>query len=235
MKPKILVSTGDWDPVNYVAAVAAAGGDPRAQYLAPGRPTGRRDGRWGEAPMTSLGYAGLLLAGGADVDPSCYGQENRGSVGIDLARDAAEFALLDAFCAAGKPVMGICRGHQVINVWLGGSLIQDLCPALAPVHGGKGGDKVHLILAGEGSLLRRLYGPEFAVNSSHHQSLDQIGRGLTVTARAPDGVVEAVEHDTLPLLGVQFHPERMTGAHARPDTVDGGAIFRAFLDLIEKA
>ena len=223
MKPKILISPGDWDPVNYVAAVAAAGGDPHARYLAP----------------PDLSCDALLLCGGDDVDPARYGQENRGSVGIDPARDEAEFALLDAFCAAGRPVMGICRGHQIINVWLGGSLIQDIGqdigPALAPAHGGEGGDRVHQIRAAEGSLLRRLYGPEFAVNSSHHQALGRLGRGLAVTARSHDGVVEAVEHNTLPLFGVQFHPERMTGARARPDTVDGGAIFRAFLELIEKA
>ena len=71
MKPKILISPGNWDPDNYVAAVAAAGGDPHAQYLAP----------------PDLSCDGLLLCGGDDVDPSCYGQENRGSVGIDLARD----------------------------------------------------------------------------------------------------------------------------------------------------
>lgn len=219
MKPKILISPGDWDPANYMAAVAAAGGDPHAQYLAP----------------PDLSYDGLLLCGGGDVGPSYYGQENCGSMGIDPARDEAEFALLDAFCTAGKPVMGICRGHQVINVWLGGSLIQDLPPDLAPVHGGTGGDKVHPVQAVEGSLLCRLYGPEFSVNSSHHQALGRLGRGLAVTACSTDRVVEAVEHGTFPLFGVQFHPERMTGARARPDAVDGGAIFRAFLDLIEKA
>lgn len=219
MKPKILISTGGGDASNYIAAIEAAGGDADARYL----------------PTPDLSYDGLLLAGGDDIDPARFGEENRGSRDIDPARDRAEFALLDAFCAAGKPVMGICRGHQVINVRLGGSLIQDLCPILAPAHGGEGGDKVHLVTAAEGSLLRRLYGPEFAVNSSHHQALGRLGRGLAVTARSTDGVVEAVEHDALPLISVQFHPERMTGARARPDTVDGGALFRAFLDLIEKA
>ncbi|MFG6352104.1 MAG: gamma-glutamyl-gamma-aminobutyrate hydrolase family protein, partial [Oscillospiraceae bacterium] len=83
-------------------------------------------------------------------------------------------------------------------------------------------------------LLRRLYGPIFAVNSAHHQALGRLGRGLSAAARSKDGVVEAVECDALPLLSIQFHPERMTGALERPDTVDGGLIFRAFLDLVRK-
>ncbi len=85
----------------------------------------------------------------------------------------------------------------------------------------------------EGSLLRRLYGPVFPVNSSHHQGLGQLGRGLAASAWSEAGVIEAVEHASLPLISVQFHPERMTGNLARSDTVDGGAIFRAFLKLCE--
>ena len=218
MKPKILISTGSGTAANYIRAVEAAGGDAHAQYL----------------PAPGPAYAGLLLAGGDDIDPARFGEENHGSWGVDPARDASEFALLDAFCAAGKPVLAICRGHQVVNVWLGGSLIQDLPPALAPAHGGGNGDRVHLVISSEGSLLRRLYGPIFAVNSAHHQALGRLGRGLSAAARSKDGVVEAVECDALPLLSIQFHPERMTGALERPDTVDGGLIFRAFLDLVRK-
>lgn len=91
---------------------------------------------------------------------------------------------------------------------------------------------MHPVRAAEGSLLRRLYGPVFPVNSAHHQALGRLGRGLSVTARSEGGVAEAVEHEALPLIAVQFHPERMTGAKARPDTVDGGAVFRAFLNMI---
>lgn len=217
MKPKILISTGGGDAANYVAAVQAAGGAADAKYL----------------PALDLSYDGLLLAGGGDVDPARFGEGNRGSREIDPARDRAELALLDAFLRAGKPVLAICRGHQVVNVWLGGGLIQDLGPALAPAHGGGEGDRVHSVRAAEGSLLHRLYGPVFAVNSAHHQALGRLGRGLVVTARSADGVAEAVEHNTLPLISVQFHPERMTGAGARPGLVDGGAIFREFLGMIQ--
>ena len=215
MKPKILLSTGGGNPVNYLAAIAAAGGAGTARYL----------------PAPDLSYDGLLLTGGGDADPALFGQENRGSRGIDRARDAAELTLLDAFCGAEKPVLAICRGHQVVNVWLGGALVQDLGPELVPFHQKKEGDQVHPVQAEKGSLLARLYGPVFLVNSSHHQGLGRLGRGLRASAWAEDGVVEAVEHENLPLICVQFHPERMTGALARPDTVDGGGLFRVFLAL----
>lgn len=164
------------------------------------------------------------------MDPSYFGQEDRGSLGIDRDRDQAELALLDAFLGKGKPVLAICRGHQVVNVWLGGDLIQDLGER-NPLHLRMDRDQVHQIRTQPGSFLHRLYGEEFPVNSHHHQAVDRLGRGLRATAYADDGVVEAIEHESFPLIAVQFHPERMTGALARPDTVDGGAIFAAFLAL----
>lgn len=218
MKPNILISTGGGDAANYIAAVEAAGGRGSARYL----------------PWPDQSYDGLLLAGGEDMDPALYGQTNKGSRGIDRARDEAELALLDAFLRAGKPVLAICRGHQVVNVWLGGDLIQDLHPALAPFHGGGDKDRVHPIRAEEGTLLHRLYGPVFSVNSTHHQALGRLGCGLTTAATSEGGAIEAVEHRSLPLISVQFHPERMTGEKARPDTVDGRAIFLAFLDMVHR-
>ena len=217
MRPKILLSTGGGDAANYLAAVEAAGGAGEARYL----------------PAPDLSYDGLILVGGDDMDPALFGQGNTASRGIDRARDEAELALLNVFCAAGRPVLAICRGHQVVNVWLGGDLIQNLSPELVLFHQREEGDQVHPVRAAEGSLLRRLYGPVFPVNSSHHQGLGRLGRGLRVTAWSEGGVMEAVEHESLPLISVQFHPERMTGALARPDTVDGGKIFRSFLELCE--
>ncbi len=217
MRPKILLSTGGGNAANYLAAVEAAGGAGEARYL----------------PAPDLSYDGLILVGGDDMDPALFGQGNTASRGIDRVRDEAELALLNVFCAAGRPVLAICRGHQVVNVWLGGDLIQNLSPELVPFHQREEGDQVHPVRAAEGSLLRRLYGPVFPVNSSHHQGLGRLGRGLRVTAWSEGGVMEAVEHESLPLISVQFHPERMTGALARPDTVDGGKIFRLFLELCE--
>lgn len=219
MKPNILISTGGGNPSNYLAALEAAGGRGEARYL----------------PSPAPGYDGLLLAGGGDMEPFRFGQPDRGSRDVDPARDRAELALLDAFSAAGKPVLAVCRGHQVVNVWLGGDLVQDLPPALAPFHGGGEGDRVHPVRAAAGTLLHRLYGPVFAVNSAHHQALGRLGRGLAAAAWSEGGVVESAEHPALPLICVQFHPERMTGAFSRPDTVDGGLIFRAFLDMVRGA
>lgn len=211
---KILISTGGGDPSNYLAAVTAAGGDPVAAYL----------------PAPGEEYAGLVLAGGGDMDPAFFGQENWASKNIDLARDRAELALLDWFLERGRPVLGICRGHQAANVWAGGDLVQDLGEPLVPFHSGAA-DLVHPVRAGEGSLLHRLYGPVFPVNSAHHQAVGRVGRGFAVTARSEGGVIEAMEHEILPLITTQFHPERMTGARARPDAVDGGGIFAHFMAL----
>lgn len=217
MKPRILLSTGGGNAKNYLAAIETAGGAGVARYL----------------PAPDLSYDGLVLVGGEDMDPALFGQENQGSRGIDRARDQTELALLDAFCGAGKPVLAICRGHQVVNVWLGGDLLQDLGPDLVPFHQKEDGDQIHFVRTAADTLLYRLYGPEFPVNSSHHQGLGRLGQGLRTSAWTEDGVVEAVEHETLPLISVQFHPERMTGNLARPDAVDGGKIFRAFLELCE--
>ena len=214
-----MISTGGRGAAKYIAAVEAAGGRGAARYL----------------PKPDLRYDGLLLAGGGDMDPALFGQADRGSREIDRARDEAELALLEAFFGAGTPVLAICRGHQVVNVWLGGDLIQDLAPALAPFHGGGEKDRVHSVRAEEGSLLHRLYGPVFPVNSSHHQALGRLGKGLSVSARSEGGVAEGLEHESLPLICVQFHPERMTGARARPDTADGGAVFLAFLEMARRA
>ena len=215
MKPEILVSTDGSNGDNYIAAIASAGGRGTACYL----------------PRSALGFDGLLLTGGGDMVPALFGQENCDSRDMDPVRDRAELALLDRFLGAGKPVLAVCRGMQLVNVWLGGSLIQDLGPDQGPLHQQAGGDLVHLVQAGKGTLLHGLYGPEFPVNSSHHQALGRLGQGLEVSAWAADGTAEAIEHDCLPLICVQFHPERITGALARQDAVDGGRIFDCFLAL----
>ena len=178
-------------------------------------------------PVRAAACEGLLLPGGGDMDPARFGQPDRGSRDIDPALDQAQLAVLDRFVRAGKPVLGICRGHQVLNVYFGGSLIQDL-PTAADHMAHDHVDSVHPVENAPGGLLWRFYGPSMHANSSHHQGLDTVGDGLRVTARAPDGVAEAIEHERLPILGVQFHPERMAYAHARPDTADGSLIFQWF-------
>lgn len=214
---RIQISVGSTDKGNYTAAVEGLG----AQAL-----TAR-------CPEPDLSCDGLLLAGGGDVDPQRYGQESCGSQPPDLERDRAEFALFRAFYGAGKPIFGICRGAQLINIALGGSLIQDLPPGIAPFHSREGGDLVHPIRTLEDTPLHSLYGPVVQVNSRHHQALDRLGEGLRAIGWAESGFPEAVDCPGKNILAVQFHPERMAFAHRREDTADGADLFRWFLRLCQ--
>ena len=183
------------------------------------------------ADVDAEGFDGLLLPGGGDIAPSRYGQADAGCLYVDPALDDMQFAALGAFVKAGRPVLGICRGHQLVNVYFGGTLIQHLAQAAAHSRGGGSEDRVHATTAVPGSVLCGLYGEAFRVNSSHHQGVDRLGEGLAVTQYSADGVVEALEHERLPILCMQWHPERMCLAHARSDTVDGSAVVGYFLEL----
>ena len=200
---------------NYAAALQGVGQEPVISLL----------------PEEAVFCAGLVLPGGGDANPALYGQENHGSRDIDRELDLAQLAVLDAFLAAGKPVLGICKGCQLLNIRFGGTLIQHL--AVSETHAWNEGDRVHLCRSLPGTAMERLYGREFSVNSLHHQALGAVGEGLAATSFAPDGVVESVEHESLPVLGVQWHPERMCFARKRPDTVDGAAVFRYFCGLLK--
>ncbi len=182
------------------------------------------------------GCDGLLLPGGGDVDPSFFNQENDGSKNIHMDLDMAQFAMLSEFSNAGKPVLGICRGHQVINVYFGGSLIQDLGAEGNITHQWteETGDKVHPTTAATGSYIANLYGEAFATNSAHHQGLGDLGAGLVAVQWSADGVNEAIAHESLPIYGTQWHPERMCFAKARPDTVDGSKVIAFFLAECER-
>lgn len=183
----------------------------------------------GYAPEPDLSCDGLVLCGGGDLESTLFGQENHGSNPPDRERDRAELCLFDAFFRAGKPILGICRGMQVINVALGGDIIQDLPPQVRPFHVPNGEeDQVHPIRAAEDSFLFSLYGPVFPVNSWHHQAVGRLGEGLRAIAWAEGGFAEALEHRERPILGVQFHPERLA-LFRRPDRVDGGPILAYFL------
>jgi len=156
---------------------------------------------------------GLLLPGGADLDPGLYGAESEtDQFPVEPVRDRFELDLLDAAIAKGKPVLGICRGHQLLNVHAGGTLHQDVPPHsrfdLAPET------EIHDVTFEPGSILGGLYGPERSVNSLHHQTIDRLGDGYTVTGRSEDGTIEGLEHLELPIVSVQWHPEMMT---TRPD------------------
>lgn len=169
----------------------------------------------------------LLLPGGGDVRPSLYGQAFCGSHEPDDALDQAEMRVITRFLALERPIMGICRGMQILNIAFGGTLHQDI-----PGHSSlETGDRVHMSHA-DGSLLTGLYGADFAVNSAHHQSVDQLGAGFQAIQWSDDGCIEAIVHQTRPILAVQWHPERTCFDLARADTVDGSELLRAFLAMI---
>lgn len=176
------------------------------------------------------GCDGLLLAGGGDISPDIYGQVNNGSRDIDKKLDEAEFALVEKFYRSGRPILGICRGMQVINAAFGGDLIQDIKTGEAHRWTEKTGDKVHYITA-ESGFLNRLYGERFSVNSAHHQAVGKIADGFTVAAVADDGIVEAIECAEKNIFAVQWHPERMCFENSRNDTVDGKLVFAYFLSI----
>ncbi|MFN2565213.1 MAG: gamma-glutamyl-gamma-aminobutyrate hydrolase family protein [Gemmatimonadaceae bacterium] len=161
--------------------------------------------------------SGLVLTGGEDVAPRRYGEAPHRALGaVNEARDAWEFALIAAARARGLPTLAICRGVQVLNVALGGTLVQDLpsqCPSAlphAPKHGR--GTRVHEIRVAPGTrLASAVRADRLTVNSAHHQAISRIAHGLRVTARAPDGIVEGAEWegDDWWAVGVQWHPEEL--------------------------
>lgn len=215
--PRILITAASSGSGSYIDALVAAGAKPTAVYC----------------PDVDLSYDGLVLSGGEDIDPKHYGEEPNGSGAPNTPRDTSELAIAKAYIAAGKPVLGICRGHQLLNVVLGGSLIQDLGDELRPFHANWTAldALAHQVKSVPDSLLNRLYGDIFRTNSTHHQAVKTVGDGMKVTLTSEAGIVEATEHASLPIFSVQFHPERMTGRLARPDTVDGAKIFEHFVAM----
>ena len=216
---KIAIPAREERVQNYINCLRSLGHSPEAVY--------------GEISPDE--YDGLLLPGGGDIDPARYGQEPDGSWPPDKELDAIQLAALDAFIKAGKPVLGICRGHQLINIYFGGTLIQDLPNAEdhKMVETGDGRtDNRHEVTAYPDTFMRKVYGGRAAVNSAHHQAIDRLGEGLIEAAMSDDGVVEAVYHETLPVWGVQFHPERMCCAFASDDVADGSKVIQYFLEQI---
>lgn len=204
MRPMILLTTGTetvrgmaqrqvFD--NYGTAVREAGGQPVLAL--------------GQEEELAERADGLFLTGGVDIEPGRYGMERKDWCGkADLVRDREELCLFSAFLRRRKPILGVCRGMQLINTALGGTLWQDQkeeCGVKGHLDG-----EVHLVSVEPDSVLGRLFGEEFPVNSYHHQSVRTLGEELRVTARAGK-IVEGFEHKSLPVWAVQWHPERMTG------------------------
>ncbi|WP_030545657.1 gamma-glutamyl-gamma-aminobutyrate hydrolase family protein [Streptomyces exfoliatus] len=166
--------------------------------------------------------AGVVITGGQDLHPACWGGDTSVVRDVDprtdpmvhdAERDAYELALVRAALDRGIPVLAVCRGMQVLNVALGGTLVADLPPGevrhLSQEAALTDGTDDHLVTFEAGSIVAGLFGARAVTNSWHHQAVDRCGTGLLVTGRTADGVVEAVELADAPVLGVQWHPEWM--------------------------
>lgn len=180
------------------------------------------DGSW-EVPASIEPYAALLLPGGGDVNPALYGDVSRHPETYDVIheRDAVEMYLIRRFLEAGKPVLGICRGIQILNVFFGGRLLQhvpDLIDEKAECHRKRDSyDAIHALKWETTSRLATALGRAGETNSAHHQAIDPsaLGFGLRVSAQSACGVIEAVESvdPRRRVYAVQWHPERLPPAH----------------------
>jgi putative glutamine amidotransferase len=181
---------------------------------------------------------GLILTGGEDVDPALYGQAPHERLGpVNRLRDETEIALVHAAREAGKPILAICRGPQLLNVALGGTLIQDIASCVQnalPHHPEDARDaRAHEVIIEPGSRIAAAVGAtQISVNSLHHQSILEPAAGLRITARASDGIIEGVESTDKDwwVVAVQWHPEEMSDS---PEPWDRG-IFRAFANRLEE-
>lgn len=185
------------------------------------------------------GAAGLVLTGGEDVDPALFGQEAHATTaGVHAARDACEIALGREACVQRVPTLAICRGVQVLNVALGGTLIQDIPTqhATSTNHdqSARRAERVHDVEIEPDSMLAGIMSATaITTNSSHHQSVDRVAPSLRSVARSPDGIIEALEPLDAAwwLVAVQWHPEELT---ATPEPWDR-RLFAAFADAVRDA
>lgn len=169
---------------------------------------------------------GLLLPGGGDITPAFFGQKNAGSLNIDTELDIIQIQALEQAVRYKKPVLGICKGMQIINVFFGGTIVQHMKEA--DIHRYENGDKFHETVILSNTYLHRIYGSRLMVNSAHHQKIDKLGNDLSAVQFTPDfAVMEGLCHKELPIFGVQWHPERLP--------VDGDALFFFWLSLFRSS
>ena len=170
---------------------------------------------------------GVIFSGGVDIDPAWYGEPVwNESVEIDPVRDRSDSLLAREALRSGKPILAICRGEQLVNVILGGSLYQDIPTQLENAHTHRGIH--HMISVEEGSFLADIFGTDsLRVNSRHHQAVKGLAPGLSVAAYSDDGLVEAYENGQV--WAVQFHPESMVQEDSK-----WLPLFKAFLKRIKE-
>lgn len=198
MKKKVLIPGRPDFTKNYEAAVTSFGALPVVSI----------------SESSAAAYDLLLLPGGGDIAPSFFNQPDIASKDLDYELDKAQFRLLDLFIKSGKSVLGICKGMQLINIYFGGNILQNMDKNHLSVHSYENGDSYHLIFFNKLSSLPeglnpRLFPEKMQVNSAHHQCIDHLGEGLTILQYSLDYVPETIAHLTLPILGFQWHPERL--------------------------
>lgn len=224
----MFVEAGGWWPGMMRAAVTQAYTD--AVQAAGGAPIFLPIAQPGEIALQLRLVDGLLVPGGPDVSPQCYGEEPSAGLGeFFYDMDVHQLALIRGARALGKPILGICRGIQLLNVAFGGTLIQDLAHASGDLiqHTQKGLRHApsHAVDLQEGSRLARIFNrPRLMVNSFHHQALKQVASCFSVTGKARDGIVEGMEADGSFMIGVQWHPEGMV-----PQAPEMNLIFQALV------
>ncbi len=195
---------------HYVAGIKRAGGE--ARWIELDDPE--------KAAKEALECDGLLLPGGADVEPALYGEEKSDKCGkTNEVRDAAESIIFPSFLKTGKPIFGICRGSQMLNVLCGGTLYQDISDIQKYSHTAylKKSFSAHKVTVKKGTKLHEILGrDEIGVNSLHHQAVKNVGETLVAAAVSSDGIIEAVEMPEHPFcIAVQWHPEFL-GMHSKP-------------------
>lgn len=171
---------------------------------------------------------GLIFPGGGDITPELFHQSNQGSQNIDTELDLLQLRVFDLAFRSAIPMLGICKGMQLINIGLGGTLTQHL--KTAHIHTSPSHDVYHCSQVTAGSFLEQLYSSEFIVNSRHHQAVNRLGQELIPIQWCPkDSCIEALMHTSLPIFGVQWHPERLSSDSA---TISGVPLFQHFLSFV---
>lgn len=227
--PELNVNHADYAPRDIKNAIIKAGGMP---VILPFPEDVALAAEMAQAAAAT--FDGLLLPGGPDVDPTLYGEEPSPAIGsTEYPKDRFEQALIRATITAGKPILAICRGLQILNVTLGGTLYQDLASqdpdvTIRHAQAAPGQYPTHHVTIKAGSQLARLVGEHAYVNSRHHEAVKRVAPGLQVMATAPDGVIEALaDLQDRQVMAVQWHPENLWQQDA--------AELRPFALLVQRA